>query len=424
MIFKKGSLRWGTLHVLVGTSVYAACQWMTVLVLSHMGSVRHVGEYGFGLALTGPAFVFAFMGLRQVLALDRGLSHSFAEYVCSRNLSSVAALLVSWGWVQVTDPGMAPLVLAVGASKLVEANIDIFHGLAQRERRFDVMSASRAASGLLGLAMFTAAFWFTRSTICAVIGMTVGTAVSFLLFDLRPFRRQLAQTGSAAFDARTTLTIARQKALFWLALPLAWAAVLVSLRTNVPRYLVEHYLGIEQVGAFVSIAYLITMFTLVVAAMGRSSAPRLADFAAAGRWSDFRHLLHRVLGLSTMIGFVCILFGWLLSKPAVMLIYGEQTAEYHSLLGYVMVVAWMTTYCSAIHHGLEAVHFYKTHLLSSAVSTFICFVACLAALQLGGGLAGVALAWAVSLGVQAAWGYLALRRNWHDKQPAGAARTP
>jgi O-antigen/teichoic acid export membrane protein len=417
---KKSSLRGRTLLVLIGTGAQAFSQWLTVIFLSHFGGAHDVGEYGFALAICGPIFVFAFMGLRQVLTIDHELRYSFAAYLCNRNLNAFAASAVALVAGALMRRDVLPIVAAIVLSKIIEANIDIFHGIEQRAERYDALAVSRGMSGLLGALLFCIAFWKTKSVTAAALALCLGTAISFVVFDLRVhhvyLREPATRLGWREISAALQMSIQRE--MLWLALPLAWAAVLISLRTNIPRYAIESSIGIRELGAFVSIGYLITVFTLVVAALGRSAMPRLAQLAREARWDGYRALTHKLLLVASGVGVVAVLSAWVFSYPAVRLVYGREVAEYHYLLRYIMVVAWMSAYCSVLHHCLEAVHLYKTHLVISAVSTGLCFLTCWLFLRLGGGLVGAALGWAVALLVQALWSYRALQAMWKVRATA------
>src|SRR5439155_274249 len=68
-----------------------------------------------------------------------------------------------------------------------------------------------------------------------------------------------------------------------LGLPVLIAAALVSVTTNIPRYFIEHLLGIGQLGTFAAIAYPMAVGITVINAIGQSAMPRLARQYADGK---------------------------------------------------------------------------------------------------------------------------------------------
>lgn len=401
---KRNSLRLGTLYLFLGTGVHAVSLWLTVILLSHWGGARAVGEYGFALAVFGPLFVFSHLGLRQILTTDIAERRTFPAYVLSRNLCAIAALVAALAGFAIFDPARLPLMSALGLWKIIEANIDIYHGLFQRERRFDRVALSRAASGVLGIALFAVMFWRTGSVTLAVVGLAIGSLLVFWLLDRR-FHHRFLQRGTAALTLpalRQSASVAAQASLIWLALPLGWAALLISLRTNIPRYLIEWKLGTEELGAFVALGYLVTVFALAIGAMGRALTPRLAEYAHDRRWPAFRQLLLKALLVATGPGIIAVIIGYFFSYPVVHLIYGAEIARYHDVFFHIMVLAWFACYATVLNHALEALHLFRQHLAISIMATLLCLVAVWLLLEAGAGLAGAAIGWTAAMAFQGA----------------------
>lgn len=409
---KRNSLRLGTLYLFLGTAIHAASLWLTVIILSHWGGARAVGEYGFALAVFGPLFVFCHLGLRQILTTDIAQKRSFPAYLVSRNLCALAALCAALVGFAIFDPARLPLMSALGVWKMVEANIDIYHGLFQRERRFDRVALSRAASGIIGVALFAALFSQTQSVTLSVLGLAAGSLVVFWLFDLR-FHLKYLQQGMNAVTSpalRQSAGMAAQASLIWLALPLGWAALLISLRTNIPRYLIEWKLGTAELGAFVALGYLITVFALVIGAMGRVVTPRLAEYAHERRWRSFRRLVLKALLMATVPGVTAVMIGYFFSYPIIRLIYGPEIAAYHPVFFHIMVLVWFTCYGTVLNHALEALHLFRQHLSISLAATVLCFVAVWLLLDTGAGLVGAAIGWTAAMAFQAAAGFFVVWR--------------
>src|SRR5207248_2711872 len=69
----------------------------------------------------------------------------------------------------------------------------------------------------------------------------------------------------------------RLASLAWLTLPLCFAALLLSLNANVPRYFIERSLGERELGLFAAMAFLLLPGTsILIAALGQAASPRLA----------------------------------------------------------------------------------------------------------------------------------------------------
>src|SRR5690349_12465381 len=89
------SLRANVSWTLLGNVVYAACQWGMLVAFAKLGQAQMVGEYGLGLAITAPVFMFANLQLGSVLATDAAGASAFADYFGARATTTVAALVTS-----------------------------------------------------------------------------------------------------------------------------------------------------------------------------------------------------------------------------------------------------------------------------------------------------------------------------------------
>ena len=99
----------------------------------------------------------------------------------------------------------------------------------------------------------------------------------------------------------------RLRRLAILALPLGFVMMLVSLNTNVPRYFIEHYQGTRDLGIYAAITYLMVAGTTVVAALGQSASPRLAQYFADGRTASFCGLMWKLVGIGGALGALGVL---------------------------------------------------------------------------------------------------------------------
>src|SRR6266850_6844432 len=85
------SLRANVTWTLLGNIAYAACQWGMLVAFAKVGDARMVGEFGLGLAITAPVFMFANLQLASVLATDAAGTTTFRDYVGARVMTTSAA---------------------------------------------------------------------------------------------------------------------------------------------------------------------------------------------------------------------------------------------------------------------------------------------------------------------------------------------
>jgi len=330
-----GSLRGNFTWTLLGNLAYAGCQWGILVAFAKFGDARMVGEFGLGLAITGPMFMFANLNLGSVLATDPAGASAFRDYLGARLLTTAAAFLSSCVAALATRsaPGVPAVIISVGAMKAVESLSDIFHGLFQRQETMDRIAKSMTLRGACSLGAVVLAVHISGSVAAAA---TAAACVSTLVLFGFDSPKAAALLGGVdrlfpRFGARQLLTMIR------VSLPLGIVTLLISLTTNIPRYFLEHVGGSRALGIFVGMAYIVTASTTVVGAIGRAALPRMANLHAAGQALAFRRLVRKLVLYGFAFGAGGLLIALAAGRPLLRFLYTAEYADYAPAFAVVML---------------------------------------------------------------------------------------
>lgn len=401
------SLRVNFSWTLVGNVVYAACQWGMLTAIAKLGTPEMVGQFALGLALTAPVIMFANLALRSVQATDARRLYQFNDYLALRLLTTALAFLVI---VAIALLGgyraeTAAVILIVGLSKSFEAISDIFFGLLQQHERMDRIAQRMMLKGVLALAMLSAALLLTRSIVLAVTGLLAANVISLFGYDIRsgllilgdPAQR--SRLGHALDVLRPRWDLRTLARLAWLALPLGFVMMLISLNTNIPRYFLERYLGERELGIFAAMAYIVVAGTTVVSALGQSISPRLAKYYAHGNVGAYGRLLLKALGIGAVLGVVGVLVALLAGRPLLTLLYRPEFAGRVDVFVWIMLAAGLGYVASFLGYGMTAARRFRVQLPLSLVVTGAVTLVSLALIP-AEGLRGAAFALLASASVQ------------------------
>lgn len=315
------SLRANFSWTFVGNAVSEGAWWGMTVLLAQLGSPEHVGRFALGLAATAPVFMFATLRLRDVQATDVRDEYAFGDYFALRLTTTALAFLAVVGIALLSSypPEASWVIVAMGASKGIEAISDAFYGLFMKHERLDRIAKSMMLKGPLALVGLGIGFALTGSVFWGAMGLVAARAVVMLLYDTR--------------NAAATLRPARVRPrwnrrvlvrLAWAALPLGLVSMLISFTSNIPRYFVEGHLGSYALGIFVAIAAFQKVAPAVVQALGRSASPRLAKYYAAADVRLFRKLALRVVGLGGALGAGGVLVAAVAGRHILALFYGPE----------------------------------------------------------------------------------------------------
>src|SRR5262249_39828316 len=191
-------------------------------------------------------------------------------------------------------------ILVVALGKAFDVLADVFFGRYQQLEEMDRIARALIANGVLSLAALAAGIYLTGSIVSGAAGWALAQGLILVAYNFRSACRFCRDDGPRPSRGRPP---ARLAALAWLTLPLCFAALLLSLNANVPRYFIEGYLGERELGLFAAMAFLLLPGTsILVAALGQAASPRLARQYAAGDARAFLALLLRLLAVGAPAG--------------------------------------------------------------------------------------------------------------------------
>jgi O-antigen/teichoic acid export membrane protein len=401
-----------------GNMVYAAAQWGMLVVLAKLGSPEMVGQFTLGLAVTAPIILLAGLQLRQIQVTDVKQQYTFGDYLGLRLICTTVSLLAIAiiTFFAHYPPQTSLVILVIGLSKAVESISDIFHGLFQYNERMDRIAFSLIIKGLLSLLALAIGVYVSGNALGGAIGLTTVWTLVLVLYDIPSSfliakaalrREELLTKETTDFPAtspvlqlRPRFNASALRRLITLSLPLGFVMMLISLNANIPRYFIEHHLGVRELGIFSALSYLIVAGGIVVNALGQSASPRLAKYFAAGNRQDFQSLLFKLFLIGLLLGGVAILMAALAGKEILTILYRPEYAQQAYLFILLMVAAGIGYVASFLGYAMTAAQYFRVQMPLFTVVTGISALACFWLIPTQG-LVGAAIALIIGAMVQA-----------------------
>jgi O-antigen/teichoic acid export membrane protein len=397
---------------LVGNIIYAGCQWGMISVLAKLGSTTGVGQFALALAITAPVLMLTNMWLRAVQATDAKSEFEFADYFTLRATSTATALMLVLAVIAVAGYGRTTgvIVMLVACAKAVESFTDIVAGLLQKHERLDLVAISFMLKGSFSLISFSAIYFLFRSVAAAAAGLCTTWLLVFLCYDLQLARRLLGPGARFFHWNRSHL-----QQLAKVAAPLGIVTTLSTLNFNVPRYALQHFRGISELGIFSALGYVVVVITLLVNALGQSAVVRLSTYFAKGKAHDFSRLLMRMSVLCVAAAGIGLALCQLIGHSVIRLVYGREYAAHIGLLKLFIVASGISAIAAVLSFGMTAARRFCAQLpvLLATISTCATAVWFLTPRW---GMTGAAIALCLSAVVQASGGFLVIRHALRFKR--------
>jgi O-antigen/teichoic acid export membrane protein len=362
------TLRTNFLWNAAGNTVFALCQWGILIVFAKLGSPALVGQVVYGLAITAPLFVIAGMQLRSVQATDADNRHTLGQFVGLRVLTTVAAVFVAVLIAAVMSAGSKQLALIIlfwALSKAVDSGSDCLYGFFQQSERMDYVGVSLSLRGLLAVASVAVLFRASHSAPLGLAGLVAGWGAAFILFDipmsqiLLRQRNQSANASDRIETLRPVLNRQQLKSLCVEAAPLGVVAFLLTIQTQIPRYVVAGLLHTRELGLFSAAAYLTFIGAILVNALGAPACVRLARYHVTGERSAFLKLMTKLFLVAAALGIAGILVSAFAGGRILTLLYTNEYSRMAGVLTMLCVGSALSYVASFFGYGMTALRRYR-----------------------------------------------------------------
>jgi O-antigen/teichoic acid export membrane protein len=355
MGWQRLTLRVNFSWTLAGTLVYSACQWLLLAALAKLRSAEVVGEFAFALAVSGPIMTFSMLHLRALLATDTRSDYTFGDFLVLRLTTTVL------GWAGICALGClggytgysAWLIVAAATVGAADALSDICHGAFQQRERLDRLGWAFLMKGPLGLAAVALTAAVGGGALWALVFLAVSRWLVLAAYEV-PTTARLLDHRNVGLLPRPQCDFRGLARLALTALPLGLVMLLLSLQANVPRYLLEHYSGLQTLGIFAGLVALSQAGALVVNALGQAASPRLAHYHATGQGRAFRALSVKLVVLGGLLGIAGVALTLVAGPEILSLVYGPEYAAEADVFVLLMMAAAASYAASPLGYAATA----------------------------------------------------------------------
>ncbi len=368
---------------MAGNVVYAASQWLTLVVMAKFGTPEMVGQFALALAIVMPILTFASLQLRVLQATDATGRFEFGHYLAVRLLTALVGLLLVSGAVFVGNypPATVLVIAAVAVARSLDALSEVYYGLLQQRERMDYIAISLILHGLLQLLAFGLVISSSMSVVAAVGAMAAVSLAVLMLYDV-PAARRLSG-GMEGASGAVSVPVHRRHAPKWdveavrkialLGLPISIVLTLNSLTGNIPRYFIAESLGERALGIFAAMFYLTVAGSTVMGAVGNAASPRLAKLIAVGDVPAFQRLLKKLTGIAVVTGLAGFAVAYLAGGPLLALVYRPEYAEHLGSFLWMMAATGPMYVASVLGVGINAMRRFHVQVpmpVLNVVATF------------------------------------------------------
>jgi O-antigen/teichoic acid export membrane protein len=340
------SLKKNAFFAVLGNGVLNLCNLAVVALLAKFATPELPGTFTYAsIALAAPVVLFCGLQLRPAYVADAGGEFPFGTYRVLRRVGlGLAALVllaaVLWITRSEADRGLAWLMLAVCAGRVVLQAPEVYWGRYQRRERLDLLAWSNVLRGVLMLAPFAVVFIAlplagTRApgpldpqrcnqiAAAAASCYVIGWIAVWWFFDRRRVLRDPDIDLGWSWPA--VWKLARQT------LPLGLVLLLINLCETVTQWFIKNAAGADawaELGYFGALRVITLVGMFLVVQVSTAAGNRLAH-SFQRDLPAFLRLTSRLVGLTLGLGVGLVVLTWLFGEWFLRVVYTPAYARYY-----------------------------------------------------------------------------------------------
>jgi O-antigen/teichoic acid export membrane protein len=335
-----------------GNCFYAFMQWVQLSLIVKFTTSLTLGYYTLALASTAPVFMFLGLHLRALIVTDSKKEWTFSSYFFMRSITVGIALLFVGMYAWISNCEFRILFL-IAILKSIEGFAEIFNAQQQLHEKMQYVALSLVLKGASATVAIFVGVYFLDSLITGLI-LAIGLNTLVLFYnDYFNCRKLIGK------DVRLYLDNLRLASLFLKALPLGVVMCILSLNTNVSKYIVEGSLGTEMQGVYSTLAYCLVLGGFVNGAVGQSFTPRLSRYYAEKNLIAFKKLYQKYVALNAGMGLLLFIASLLGGYYFLRIVFSESIANYSGLFSLLMLSGVPLYIASSLGYTLTSMRFFK-----------------------------------------------------------------
>ncbi|AUJ23652.1 oligosaccharide flippase family protein [Virgibacillus dokdonensis] len=336
----KSSLKINFSWSFIGNLVFSLSQWLILIMLTKVVSVEEVGKFSYAVAFTAPFVLFLQFQLRTVQITDVARDYNFSHYFNLRFLTTifsfVSILIISFLFFY-SDIELITIIICVSLMKLADSISDIIYGLFQKHEKMKYVAISKILKSFLTIFTYAIILFSFKNVQISILAIVLMKILIIIFLELKYARR--------FENLYFLIDLNIFKRLLKISLPLGLMSTLMSIESNIPKYVLQELEGSESIAYFSALAYINMLGGQMITAVSQAAAPRLASYFQNNK-KKFNKLIIQLTLIGMLIGVCSIVFFLVFGESFISILYNEKYAK-HMKVFILIIISGAINYSSS-----------------------------------------------------------------------------
>ena len=333
-----GNMKKNVLWNTFGSVFYCICQWLITIIVVRVTSFETAGYLTIAITMTSSFSAISLFSMRNYQVSDVRGEYSSHEYVGSRILTcAIAFICCVISALYGNSLYQISCVAAFMLVRVVEAIVDVLHGVNQKHDRYDLIGKSFILRGIATVVSFSVGLILSKNLVLTLWIMALLNLGIALGFDW-------IRTGKLE-SIRPVIFDKRVWELLKGCIPIVIFTFLLSLQNFIPKNVLQQMYGATEQGIYSSIASPTLVVQVFASVVFNPFLPKLSTVYYEKDYERFHKMLHQIYLALAALCVVITIGAVLLGRIGLTILYTKDILQYYDLF---MPIVWCTIFTAII----------------------------------------------------------------------------
>lgn len=350
--------------------IYAFSQWLQIIIITNYLGMYDVGMFTLIIAILGPIILFSRYSFFSLMPTENRYNFSVIKYKNARSVFNfsfliiiiILILLLNIQWYFKICLGLYSIF------KYFESKEEFIYIENVLNNNLKFVAYSKIIKSVTSIIAFFLFIYLTKSLLFGIIGLIFS---QILVYNFIDKKHSDYNQFSFSISKREFTLISK------LGFSLTFVSLLISLSTNIPRYVIESYHDTEMLGIYATLLYTIVLINNVTITLNTTFIVDFSNSLKKGL-NIFKNRVLKIFILYFSVGIITFLLVYFYGSSIFSAIYGQNyyTYEYEiSLLALYILLTIASKYMEMILNVLNAykaqVKLHMTAFILTLVLSFL-----------------------------------------------------
>lgn len=295
---------------LSGNLVFGFTQWLVIVLIIKLGTKFELGAYTYGIAVIAPILLLMSFGYNTLIVTKPDIQKAMI-YITrwfDMLLTFVLYGLLIYLFSDITSD-LYKLMAVIALSKIADSLMEIDYSYYIKSNLHWKVGLYKIIFSCFQLSLIMVGYFISVNLFLPLLIYSI-TVIIFATYNNRK------QFNVRAFNWRQLLILIK------FGIPLSIALFLSSLNTNIPKYALENYKSLADVGVFSSLIIIYSVGNVFYFSMYNFLLPRIVDQKLNKPF--LKRLLFLILTSNAILMFVVIILVSFFIEPLIKLLFNVQ----------------------------------------------------------------------------------------------------